>query len=66
MPGKKKKGPGRGGKRAGAGRKREIDSPVKLTIVLEQEQVAWLDAQAAQQQLTRADFLRALIDEARR
>jgi hypothetical protein len=63
---RKKKGPGRGGAREGAGRKREIDEPVKLSIVFEQEQVDWLDSQAEARGLpTKAHVVRALVDAER-
>lgn len=53
-------GPGRGGKRAGAGRPVVLRRPFRLFVLVEDRHVEWLDAQAA----NRSAVVRGLIDAA--
>ncbi len=54
----RKKASGLGGWRPGAGRKREIQDPVRITVDLEREDLAALDSAAARRGVRRIALIR--------
>lgn len=53
----------RGGKREGAGRKRELKDGQTVAVVLEQAQLEYVDE--ARGEMSRSAFFRQLVDEKR-
>jgi hypothetical protein len=52
-----------GGKRPGAGRKSELKSPVRITIVLDRIQLDWLLEQGPASSVVRAIVARTMREE---
>ena len=65
MAGRKKKASGVGGWRPGAGRKREIQDPVRITVDLEREDLAELTKRLSEALMTAAicaDEINAIVE----
>ena len=60
-PMKKKTGPGRGGARAGAGRKRLIQDPGRITIDMEKRDLDRLRALAASRAVSASELIRRAV-----